>query len=107
MEKLEGLVQLSKTSDTGSYSHDYNLQIGYESIEEIFEKYEGNRVKVIIEEIPKDSICSECGEKFYSNQLKPCRKCGKLICSECRIRDNYDYICRPCENESYNMNEDN
>jgi hypothetical protein len=99
MEKIEGMVKLTRRSDTGDFNYDYEWQVGDEFIKEIIEKYEDKRIRVTIEEIPKDSKCSVCGEEFYSYQLNTCCICGKLICKECTTETTDEKYCDACYNE--------
>ena len=52
MEAYEGIVDRSQVNDTGDYFNDFPLCIDYTTLENIFYKYKGKRVRVQIEVLP-------------------------------------------------------
>ncbi|MNJ90226.1 hypothetical protein D3C87_78200 [compost metagenome] len=54
METYEGKV-IDELVITWGGNRNYDLQIGYESIRNIFKRYEGTKIKLIIEEVSEDN----------------------------------------------------
>ena len=48
-------------------------------------------------------ICEDCGKSVYyfknCTKYDVCSICYKIICPECNVSKNEDYVCEGCENK--------
>lgn len=107
MDVYEGKVVYEKTSDTGDYDHDHDWKIDFKNVESIISDYEGDRIRLMIEVLPKEHKCVLCEEMHYDDELFEC-ECGRKVCSNCCSYDKgkEDKFCISCQEENENIQED-